>query len=296
MENNSVAEELELVKSVEEHIFTRTNIGIDWSELDVLDNIDAGRRTIEKLGSSIAANNPEMAAAILEIANSIYFGYNPLGRVPDFFDAVIRMGAVRVKTLIFALTLFSLGKGKEARVRAAKSASVSVLGKMIAEDMGLNDEAVRKVEAGGLLSRLGKSVFLKAQELGMPVSDEIVHKYETHLAKAIIDRLKLDPFLKKAVDLSVVEFDEQSFSLAGIIKLAEALTEDSFNRYGKLVLRSPMPDTFNVLAKTPGDTIEMLFTALGISEYLEVREEPTLRQRETLAGKTKLHSQKADSR
>ncbi len=287
MENEIAAQELETVKAIEEKIFSRINIGIDWSELDVLDDVNAGRRAIEELGVKITSSNPEMAATILEIANSIYFGCNPLGNVPDFFDAVIRMGAIRVKTLVFALALFSLGKGPEARMRAAKSAGISVLSKMIAEDMGLNDELVRKAEAGGLLSQLGKSVFMKARELGMPVSDEIIRKYETHLAASIIGRLKLDPFLKKTVDLSVVEFDEHSFSLTGIIKLAEALTEDSFKRHGKLVLKSPMPDTCNVLAKTPGDAIEMLFTALGVAEYLDVRVEPTMRQREAAARKEK---------
>jgi hypothetical protein len=190
------------------------------------------------------------------------------------------MGAVRVKTLIFALSLFALGKSPEARMRAAKSASISVLSKMIAEAMGLNDDLVRKVEAGGLLSQLGKSVFMKARELGIPVSDDIMQRYDTHLAKVLVERLKLDPFLKKAVDMSVLEFDEESFSLIGIIKLAEAMTEDSFRRYGKLVLRSPMPDTYNIVIKTPGDTISKLFAILEIMEYLEIHEEPTQRQHE----------------
>jgi len=280
MDENRFEEEIEIVNTIANFIFSKMNIGTEWSELDILDDVNVSKHKIQELGVKISIHNPELTATILEIANSIYFCYNPLGRVPDFFDAVIRMGADRVKTLIFALMLFSFGKSPDARMRAAKSASISVLSKMIAEEMNLNDDTIRKVEAGGLLSQLGESVFMKARELEMPVSDSIIQKYKTFLATVIIDKLHLDPFLKKAVDLSIMEFDEKSFSLVGIIKLAETLTEDSFKKYGKLVLISPMPDKDNIVARTPGDTISRLFFALGIEEYLEIREDPTLKQRE----------------
>lgn len=269
-ENMENEEELKIIRTVEKGIFSKLNIGFDWSELDILNDPDTPKRRIAELGTKIAAHNPELSVAIFAIANSVYFGHNPLGKSPDFFDAVIRLGADRIKIMIFALTLFSLGKGPEARLRAAKSASISILGRMIADAMNLKDDLVRKIEAGGLLSQLGNSVLMKAREMGMPVSDAIIVKYQQRVAITIIEKLKLDPFLKRAVDLSTVEFDEESFSLVGIIKLAEALTEDSFRRYGKLVLRSPLPGKTDAMATTPGDTIIKLFSALGISEHVMV--------------------------
>lgn len=272
MKNIVKEEDLKIFKKIEARIFSKINLDIDWSELSILDDVNASKSKIQKIGAKIAVNNVEMSAAILRIAQSIYFGGGSPGRVPDFFDAVMRLGADRVKILLFALSLFALGKGPEARLRAAKSASICVLGRIIAEQMNLKDELVRKVEAGGLLSRLGKSLLLKARELGMTITDDFIEKNEVNLANIIVERLELDPFLIQAMDMSAVEFDEEALSLVGIIKLAEALTEDSFRRYGKLVLKSPMPDSSRSIVKTPGDSIRKLFEALGVEEYLEVRE------------------------
>lgn len=273
-------EDLKKIKIIESKIFSSMNLGVDFAELDILDDVNASKRELQELGTKLAVNNTELSVTILEIARSIYFGHSVQGYVPDFYDAVIRMGADRVKLLIFSLTLFSLGKSPAAKLRAAKSASIGVLGRIIAEEMNLADEIVRKVETGGLLSQLGKNIFMKARELGMEISDALIENHATYLATRIIEKLHLDPFLKNAVDMSFLEFDEDSLSLTGIIKLAEALTEDSFRRYGKLVLKSAMPDKFDIVTKTPGNDIKNLFAALGVEEYLEIREMPTERQTE----------------
>jgi hypothetical protein len=280
MKNTIPDEDVKTIEIIESKIFSSMNLGVDFAELNILDDVNTSKRKLQELGTKLAVSNTELSVTILEIARAIYFGHSVQGYVPDFYDAVIRMGADRVKLLIFSLTLFSLGKSPAAKLRVAKSASIGVLGRIIAEEMSLADELVRKVETGGLLSQLGKNIFMKAQELGMEISDALIEKYETYLAARIIDKLHLDPFLKHAVDMSALEFDEDSLSLVGIIKLAEALTQDSFSKYGKLVLKSAMPDKFDVVTKTPGDDIRNLFAALGVEEYLEIKEVPTERQRE----------------
>jgi hypothetical protein len=204
-----------------------------------------------------------------------------------FFDAVIRLGADRVKMLVFSLSLLALDKGGDARIRAAKSASISVIGKIIAEQMNLREDLVVQIEAGGLISQLGRGMLMKARDLGMEVSDEFVDKYENHMAARIIEWLDLDPFLKNTLDLSTVEFDEDSFSPGGIIELAKSVTESSFNKYGKLIVQSPMPDKEGIVARTPGDDIKTLFTILGVEEFLEIREVPTQRQKEALTKRQK---------
>jgi hypothetical protein len=148
------------------------------------------------------------------------------------------------------------------------------------------------VETGGLLSQLGKNVLSKARELGADLSDEFINKYEVYLATRLIERLQLDPFLKEAVDMSVVEFEEESFSLAGIIKLAEALTEESFKKWGKLVLRSPLPDKNNILTRTPGEDVRRLFAVLGVEEFIEIHEVPTQRQEEATEKHGEAHPKK----
>jgi hypothetical protein len=272
--DDEVPEEVQkILDAVEQQVFARLNIGIDWAELEILDDVNASKRAIVELGTKLASHNPEMSATLFEIANSIYFGHNPLGKAPDFFDAVIRLGADRVKTMIFALTLFAMGQGPDARRRAAKSVSISIMGRMIAEAMNLHDYLVRKVETGGLISQLGNSVFMKARELGMPISDDIIVKYQHRLAGSIIDKLRLDPFLKQAVDLSTLEVDEESFSPVGIIKLAEALVEDSFRRYGKLVLRIAAQPEKKAATSLPVEVIRKLFQTLGVEDFFVVVKE-----------------------
>jgi len=275
-------EDLKLLEKIENVIFSRINLGIDFSELNILDDLNVSKRKLQELGAKISVNNAEVAATLLEIAHSIYFNRMIHGEVPDFFNAVMLMGAERVKLLIFSVSLFFLEKGSAARQRAAKSASIGVLGRIIAEEMNIKDELVRKVEMGGLLSQLGKNIFMKAREMGMNIADDFIQKNEGHLAARIIDRLGLDPSLKQTLDLSSLEFDEYSLAVVGIIKLAEALTEDSFVKYGKLVLRSPMPDNKNIVVKTPGNDIKKLFAALGVEDFLEVQEILTPLQKEAL--------------
>ena len=279
--------DVKIIQAIEDRILSGMKLGFDLSELNILDDVNASQLKIQQLGVKITVDNPELAASILGVAHSIYFDRSPHGVVPDFFDAVMRMGADRVKVLIFSLSLFALGKGPDARLRAAKSASIGILGRIIAEQMNLNNECVRRVETGGLLSQLGKNVLSKARELGADLSDGFIQKYETYLASRLIDRLKLDPFLKKAVDMSVVELDEDSFSLAGVIKLAEALTEDSFKKHGKLVLRSPVPDTNNILTRTAGDDVKKLFAVLGVEDFIEIQEIFTQHQQEAMMKRKK---------
>jgi hypothetical protein len=273
-------EDLRIINAVEDKIFSSIKLGVKWSELDILDDVNAGRGTIQELGSKIALKNPEISATILAIAHSVYFDHSYGDRTPDFFDAMMHLGSNRLKSLLFSLALFSLGKSPDARQRAAKSTGIAILGKIIAEQMSLNDESVRKIETGGLLCQLGKNMFLKAREMGMDISDDIIQNHDRVLADIVVERLNLDPFMLKAVDMSAADFDEESFSIVGVIKLAEALTEDSFRRYGKLVVKSPMPDKNNVVLKTPGDTIKKVFAVLGVEDYVEVQEMPTRRQRE----------------
>lgn len=278
MEQGNRDKELKVLQEIEENISSRIRPGVAWAELKVLDDVNASRRSIQELGAKIAANNPELSAAILEISYAIYFGYTGQGRPPDFFDAVLRLGSDRMKTLLFALNLFALDKGREARKRAARSASISVLGKLIAEEMHLKDDLVRRVETGGLLSQLGRSLLMKARELGMDLSDEFIDRNERLLATRLVDRLQLDPFLKHVMELSCLEFDEKSLSLAGIIRLAESIADDSFRQHGKLVVRSPLPDEDGILSWTPAAAILRLFSVLGIEEFLEIQETPTQRQ------------------
>jgi len=280
-------EDLKVLKTIEDKIFSSINLGVDLSEFDILDDVNTSKSAIQELGVKIAVNNTELSVTILEIAHSIYFGHSLQGGTPDFFDAVIRLGSDRIKLLVFSLSLFSLSKGLEARRRVAKSASIGILGKIIAEQMNLKEDCIRKIETGGLLSQLGKNILINARELGVNLRDDFIEQHEMTLAVNIIDRLKLDAFLKKAIDMSVADFDEESFSLVGVIKLAEALTEDSFRKYGKLVLKSPMPDTNKVLVRTPGSDIRKLFEALGVDDFLVIEEVPTQQQKNAAAKQAK---------
>jgi len=280
MDTKIPEKDVKIIQAIEDMIFSSMKLGFDPSELDILDDVNASKTKIQALGEKIAVSNSELATTILHIAHSNYFDHSAHGDVPSFFDAVLRIGADRVKALIVSLSLFVLGKGTDVRRRAAKSASIGILARTIAEQMNLKDEFIRQVEIGGLLAQLGMNVLIKARNRGAELSDEFIEKYKVHMATTLVDRLKMDPFIKKAVDMSVLEFDDDSLALVGIIKLAEALTEDSFRKYGKLVLSSPLPDKDEVLVRTVGDDVRRFFSILGLEEFIEIREVPTQRQKE----------------
>ena len=275
---NIPEEDLKFLTDIEGRLFSSLKLGFDLRRLNILDDVNVSRSKIEELGSEIAAYHPEISTTILRIAHSIYFSRDIKAQAADFFDAVIHMGADRVKITIFALTLFSLERSRQSRIRAAKSAGIAMIGKAIAEQMNMKEEYVGKVEAGGLFCQLGKNIFLKMRELGLRISEDFIRKYETYMSLAVINKLQLAPFLKKVVDMSSLEFDEDSLSIVGIIKLAEAVTEDSFIRHGKLVLRSPLPDEDGIVTTTPAVGIRKIFEVLGVEDFLQIIETPTQRQ------------------
>jgi hypothetical protein len=291
--NTQTEDDLKIVREVGEKVFTSIHLGVDFSQLSVLDDVNASRRAIQRIGEDIGAKNPEVIGRILGVADSAYFGHYRLRDEEDFFEAVMRLGADRVKVLLLCFILFSLGGSKADRMRAAKTYSVSILARILAHDMSLAEEVVRKIETGALISQLGPSLFYKARELGMEISDDFIDRYKTELSTIFVDRFELDPFYKRFTDLSIVEFDEDSLAMVGIIKLAELLIEDSFRKYGKLVVRSPMPDDQQVLSKTIGADIQNLFGVIGVEEYLEVREKMTQRQKDALQKKRGLHRRDA---
>jgi hypothetical protein len=272
MKESLAKPDLQIINEVMKKVFANVHVGIDLSELNLLDDINASKTRILELGMKIAAGNPEIMVAILGIARSVHTGYVRRDEVIDFYDAVMRLGADRTKLFILSLSMFSSGKGPEARQRAAKSASIAILGRLIAGQMRLGDDLVRKVESGGLLCQLGENVFLKARNIGMDISDEFIQRHRTHLAILLAEKLNLDPFLRKAVDMAAIEVDTQALTLVGIIKLAEALTEDSFSRCGKLIVRFSGTAGSDTGPATPVGFIKKLFVLLGVEVFLEVRE------------------------
>ncbi len=69
-------EEKDLIEGVLQKVLASIDLGFDLAGLNVLDNVNASKRTIQELGTKIAVNNTELSTAILEIAHSVYFGHH----------------------------------------------------------------------------------------------------------------------------------------------------------------------------------------------------------------------------
>jgi len=262
---------------MEEKVLREIHLAVDLKCLEVLDNKEATSDQIEFLKEKLSQ---EILIRLFGMANSVYYGKLRKGEISTFLEVVLRLGMAQTKTFIIASSLFSLVPGKDAEVLSARSFATSILARILGQKLGLRSEEVQKAELGGLFFDVGKIVIYVYQALHSkhPLEERFIETYHPHLGVEIIQKFELPEFLKEIISPHPFGLHDESFSISAIVDLAYALVDRSFNRNGKLIIQSPLPDKEGLVIHTLGSMISDEFSALGMGGYMQLI--PSLSDRE----------------
>ena len=202
-----------------------------------------------------------------------------MGVNSDFSEIILRLGTEPSKIYILSLSAFFVQGDKEFRSLAARAFMISMLGKMLAKQMGMKEEDAKRVELGGLFLKVGKVYMrLYERERGEPLERTFVTKYYRYLGSKMVERFKLPDFLLEVLSSPVCSFTESSFNIRGVVQLAHAIVDKNFANYGKFIIQSPMPDKEGLVTSTLGSIMESQLDAVGLGSFLEIIPSLSLRQ------------------
>ena len=261
--------ELAQLNDIYEKVIEKLNLGFDPSVLMVLDNEDAHQKDIEQLKFKI---KDQIVARLLGRANSVVlFGKVKSGDASSFTKVVLRMGMKPAKIYILALALFLLDPALEPL--AGRSFSRAILGRILAEEMGFKSTAVEQVEMGSLLLEIGRipAILYEIKE-GAPLDERFVSVWHPLLGLALLRKYELPAYLEETLLHSYFAFLHRSLSPMAVIDMADLVVRQSFAKYGKLVVQSPLPDA--TIESTPGSGILDQFSSIGYRKFVEVRLPP----------------------
>jgi RNase H-fold protein (predicted Holliday junction resolvase) len=269
-------EDLQILTEIEEKVMNNINLGFDTQVLETLDREDVSKKEIEALKEIISK---DIVIRLFCVGNSIYYGRLRAGKFSDFSEIILRLGTEPAKVYILSLSLFFMNHDEEFTTLAARSFIISMLGKMLAKQMGMKDEDVKKVELGGLFLKVGKVfMLLYERQRGEPLDRAFVSKYYRYLGSKMVERFKLPDFLREVLSSPVCNFTENSFNVRGVVQLAHSIVDKNFKNYGKFVIESPMPDKEGLVTSSQGSIMSNQMDAIGLGSFLEIVPTPSLRQ------------------
>lgn len=271
-------EDLKILADIEEKVITKISLGFDTRALEILDREDVTDNQIESLKEIIS---PEIVVRLFSVGNSAYYGRLRAGKFSSFSEIILRLGMGPAKVYILSLSVFLTNQDKEFTELAARSFIISILGKMLAKQMGMKDEDVRKVELGGLYLKVGKMfMLLYERQRGKSLEKEFISRYYPYVGLKMVEKLKLPDFLHEVLSSPVCSFTENSFSVRGVVQLAHAIVDKNFKKYGKFVIQSPMPDADGLVVSTLGSIMAAQLDAVGLGSFLEII--PSLSRRQEI--------------
>ena len=159
-----------LIDVIEEKMMDADTLGFSPEVLAILDDVEAGNKEIEMVKFRIA---PEILMKIFNVANSAYYGALRKGSIRTFYELVTRLGMSHIKALIIILAQQQLAQGdEEVEAVFAGSFASSVLGKLLALQMGIREDAAKRVELGGLFSEIGRMIMIVYKKIHAPMMIE----------------------------------------------------------------------------------------------------------------------------
>ena len=261
-------EDLKILTEIEEKVMNQVHLGFDPEVLEILDREETTRSQIESLKEMISK---EIVIRLFSLGNSIYYGRLRAGKFSSFSEIILRLGMGPAKVYILALSVFFMNPDREFTSLAARSFIISILGKILAKQMGLKEGEIKNAELGGLFLKVGKVfMMLYNHQREEPLDKGFISRYYPYLGLKMVEKFKLPDFLKTVLSCPVCSFREDSFSVPGIVQLAHSVVDKSFKKYGKFVLQSPMPDADGLVNSTYGSIIAGQLDAVGLGSFLEI--------------------------
>jgi hypothetical protein len=262
-----------LLDIIEDKMMDADTLGFSPEVLAVLDDVEASNDDIEMLKFRI---EQEILVKIFNIANSAYYGALKKGNIHTFYELVTRLGMSHTKALIIILALRHLARGdEEVEAVFASSFAASVVGKLLAMQMGVREEAAKRVELGGLFSQIGKMIMIVYRKLHAAdderIDDAFIEKYSPYLTERIIDAFSLPGYLKTMVLQDGLGVDAAHITLSGISRLAVSFVTESFRKHRNRLLIEPLalPLESDQLMSLEHIIAEQ-FNAVGLGMYLIV--------------------------
>jgi hypothetical protein len=260
-------EDLDLVQRIENHIMTVGNFGIDPRIFHILDNVDSAEKEIAGIEKMIDVN---LTVRLRNMANSVYYGMQRRGKVKNFFDVITSIGMQPAKLFIVAMALFNRLDTKH-KILDVESFATSLFAKIIAEQMTKNVTAMEQAEIGGLFLNLGKvaiGIFETAEKVDLDPG--FILQHHRQFALMIIDKFMLPDYLKEIILEDRMILQKYSFSVQGVIYVAQSLVEKIIRDHGLITLKSPMPEIDDNLETTLGLKILEYFELIGLGKYLKI--------------------------
>lgn len=257
----------ELLAAIDEYLAGEDHFGIDPRVLPILDSLDSSKREIAGIEEMI---DKMISVRLRNMANSVYHGVMRRGNAKKFTDVVASLGMRPAKIFIVAMALFSR-LGAEHELLELKSFATSLFARMIAEQMGFDQSSREKAELGGLFLNLGKVVIATYQVRSRTaIEPAFVEKYHQYFAAEIIARFNLPEYLSDFIQEGRLVLQQRSFSVKGIVYLAQCLVEKIIDQFGVIEIKSPMPEVRDNLDVTLGSIISDHFNMIGLGKFVKV--------------------------
>ena len=264
---------LSILDMIEEKMLDEETLGFSPDVLTVLDNMEASEREIEMVKVRIGH---DILMRIFSFANCAYYGSLKKGSIHTFYEVVTRLGKNHTKAMILILALHHLAMDDE-KIEAlfARSFASSVIGKIMAEKIGMRDDTAKKVELGGLFFEIGRMILSVYKKLHASdderINDDFIDQFHPYLTERIIDAFALPDYLKTTIFHEGIVVEADHITVSGVTQLAVQYVYASFIRYNNRLVIEP-------LALPKGcdqglsleHIIEDQFNAVGLGKYLRV--------------------------
>jgi hypothetical protein len=266
--------EIDLVSRIFEEIMRDINLGFEPEVLAILENPETSKTERHEMVKKVSQ---EIITHLLNLASSAYLGNISRGKVVSFDDVIMRLGTVYIKAFILSFSLLALTNDEKIKIVLVKGFLVAVLSKLLAEELGKTEEAIREIEVACLLMGVGR-VFMHLYEkkFSEVFSENFIERCHWLIALKFFEKFNLPEAIKEVINQvfgrNCLDFNKKTVSGAGIIMLAYATVDRSVSLEGRLVISSPMPELGDDLVRTPGNVIFRYMQSIKMDQYLKILE------------------------
>ena len=244
-----------------------------------LDDPNLGRQDLELIGFKLG---DDLCLKLTAIANSVYLGTLRRGSVDSFYDVVNCLGMEKAKALIIMLTRHIHGQtDPDMEVIFARSYATSILAMLLAGQMGLREDVIKKAELCGLYLEIGRKMMILYRkdfpEDAAILSNGFIDSYHPYLGEKIVKRYGLPDYVRQVILARNLILEENHLSPAGIVYMAYDTVHNSFQKFqNRLVLKCQIPRPATDVTRTLEAIITEKFRAVGLEKYLHIIKIPKL--------------------